>query len=135
MRRYRTLGDLHSQFRSLYKNYMSVTQAISIFCVVVNMYQAVVLGSMRAFVLALVLALGLTQFLEVNAEVYHTSSEALRKWQCIDRRNVPLSFAKFLKSCKFLGIPVGSFFYVDRGLVLTVLSIMLNTSATLILTK
>ena len=135
MIRYRTLGVLQSQFRRLYKNYMSVTQTISIFCVVVNLYQAVLLGSMRAFVLALVVGLGLTQFLEVMAGVYHTSSEALREWKRADRRNVPAWFPKFLKSCKFLCIPVGSFFYVDKILVLTVLSIILNTSASLILTK
>lgn len=134
MRTYRVLGVLDKQFSNLYEHYMSQIQTAAVFCVVLNMYQAVVGGSVRSLVIAIGVALGFIQFLEATAEVHHTSTDLLEEWKRVSRRKVPLWFPRSLKSCRHLHVPVGSFFYVDRGLVLTVLSIMLNTSASVIIT-
>ena len=131
---YRVLGVLQQRFTMLYEHYMSQIQTAMVFCVVLNMFQAVVGGNLRSLVIALLVALGLVQFLEATAEVYHTSMDVLKEWRRVSKREVPVWFPRFLKSCRHLCVPVGSFFYVDRGLVLTVLSIMLNTSASLIIT-
>ena len=130
---YRALGVLHRQFSSFYENYMSQAQAAAIFCVVLKTYQSVVAGNVRSLVLALGVALGFIQFQLATAQVYHTSSDVLEKWKRISSKEVPIWFPRFVRSCRHLCVPVGSFFYVDRGLVLTVLSIMLNASASLII--
>ena len=113
---------------------MSNIQSVTIFCVVLNAYLAVVGGSVRSLVLALGFAYSFVQLLEATAEVYHTSSDVLHEWRRVNRGDLPLWFPRFWKSCTFLYIPVGRFFYVDRGLVLTVLAIMLDNSASVILT-
>ena len=130
----RALGALQKQFARFYGNYMSAAQTIAIVCVVLNMYQAVVGVSIRSLVVALVVGYGFVQLLEATAEVHQTSSDVLEEWRKVSRRDVPVWFPRFLKSCPCLSIPVGSFFYVDRGLILTFLSITLNNSASLILT-
>ena len=133
-RTHRSLQVLQQQFASFYGNFMSALQAIGIWCVVLNTYVAVVGGSVHALVLAVGMAYGFVQLLEATAEVYHTSSDVLHEWRRVNRRDLPLWFPRFQKSCRLLYVPIGRFFYVDRGLVLTVLSIMLNNSASLILT-
>ena len=134
-RTYRTLGVLQRQFATFYQNFMSLTQAAAIFFVVLNTYQAVVGGNVRALVLASGVAYGFIQFVKSAAQVYHESTDVLQEWRCINRSELPLWSHRFLKSCNFLCVPVGRFFYVDRGLVLTVLSIILDNSANLILAK
>ena len=133
-RTHTSLGVLEMEFTSFYGSYMAATQTIFTFCVVLNAYQAVDGGSIRSLVIALGIAFGYVQFVEVTAEVYHASVDVLEAWRRVGRRDVPEWFPAYLRSCRFLYIPVGSFFYVDRGLVLTVLSVMLNTSASLIIT-
>ena len=131
---HRSLHVLQKQFASFYGNYMSAIQTSAIFGVVLNSYMAVVGGSVRSLVLAVGLAYGFVQLLEATAEVYHTSSGVLHEWSRVNRRDLPLWFPQFLKSCRFLCVPIGRFFYVDKRLVLTVLAIMLDNSASLILT-
>ena len=133
-RTHRSFQLLQKQFASFYGNYMSFTQTSAIYVVVVNTYLAVVGGSVRSLVLAVGMAYGVVQFLEAMAEVCHTSSDLLHEWRRVSRADLPLWFPRFHKSCRFLYIPVGRFFYVDRGLVLTVLAIMLDNSASVILT-
>ena len=113
---------------------MTVLQTIGIFAVVLNMYLAVVGRSVRSLVLGLAQVYSIVQLLEDTAEVYHTSSDVLHQWRGVNTRDLPQWFPQFWKSCRFLCIPVGRFFFVDRGLVLTYLSITLDNSASLILT-
>ena len=132
-RDYRALTVLQAHYAGFYMHYISIIQTASIFAVVFNTYKAVILGSVRALLLALTVCMGHIQFIEATAQVYDTSSDVLKKWRHVRRRDVPLWFPRFLKSCRIVYVPVGSFFYIDRGLVLTVLSIMLNAATTLIL--
>ena len=133
-RTHRSLQMLQQQFASYYGNVMVALQGVGIWCVVLNTYIAVVGGSLRSLVLVLAIVSGYVQVLQVTAEVYQTSSDIMQEWKGVKREDLPLWFPRFWKSCKVLYIPVGSFFYVDMGLVLTVLSIMLVNSANLILT-
>ena len=114
-------------------HYISLIQTASIFAVVFNTYKAVILGSVRALLLALTVCMGHIQFIEATAQVYDTSSDVLRNWRHVRRRDVPPWFPRYLRSCRIVYVPVGSFFYIDRGLVLTVLSIITNGATSLIL--
>ena len=132
-KKYRSLTVLQAHFAVLFRHYVSILQTASIFCVVTNTYQAVVGGSVRSLLLALTVFFGHMQFLEATARVHHTSADVLLEWRRVHRRKLPLWFPRFLRSCRHVSIPVGSFFYIDRGLVLTILSIVTNASASLIL--
>ena len=114
-------------------HYIALIQTASIFAITFNTYQAVVGGSVRSLLLALAVTFGHVQFIQATAQVYDKSTDVLRSWRHVGRRDVPVWFPRFLKSCKNVYVPVGRFFHIDRGLVLTVLSIITNASSSLIL--
>ena len=134
-RDYRSLSIMQAHFAGLFRHYISILQTAAIFCVVTNTYQAVVRENFRSLLLALAVFFGEIQFIHATAQVHHTSTSVLHRWRQMQRRDVPHWFPKFLKSCRKVSVPVGSFFYIDRGLLLTVLSIVTNASASLIVTK
>ena len=107
----------------------------AMYAVTFNAYQAVMEGSFRGLVLALAITFGYVQYIEATARVYDTSTEVLRKWREMSRSDVPVWFPRFLRSCRNVYVPIGTFFYTDRGLVLTALSIITDASSSLILAK
>ena len=134
-RDYRSLSVLRAHFAGLFRHYVSIIQLAGISCVVTNTYQAVVTGSLRSLVLALAVFYGHIQFVERTAQVHDMSANVLLRWRRVGKGHVPLWFPRFLKSCKNVSVPVGNFFYIDRGLVLTILSVVTDSSASLILAK
>ena len=132
-RDYRALTVLQAHYAGLYMHYISVIQTASIFAVVFYTYVAVIRNNVRALIVALAVCFGHIQFIEATAKVHETSSDVLRRWRHVRRRDVPPWFPRYLKSCRIVYVPVGSFFYIDRGLVLTVLSIITNGATSLIL--
>ena len=133
MRDYRTLAVLQANFAGFFKHYIFVLQMASIFSVVKNAYQAVVGGSPRSLLLAFAVFFGRIKFIEVTEHVHDNSANLLLRWKRMSSGHVPFWFPKFLKSCRHVCVPVGSFFYIDRGLALTIFSIVTNASASLIL--
>ena len=131
-RQYRALGVLQAHFAALNQHYMPLIQTAGIFSVVYNTYKAVIGGSSRSLILAAAVCLAHIQMIEATAKVYDTSGKVLTKWRFLHRREVPLWFPRFLKSCKNMCVPVGTFFHVDKRLVLTYMSIVMNASASLI---
>ena len=130
---YRAMGVLQAHFAALYRHYISVVQTTSIFCVFFDTYQAVTRGSIRSILLSFAVCFGHIQFIQATAQVYDNSCGALKSWKLQHRRDLPPGFSRFLKSCRNLSVPMGNSFFVDRRLVLTVLAIMTNASASLIL--
>ena len=132
-RNYRELTVLQAHYAGFYKHYIGFIQAASILGVSFYTYVAVIRGSVQPLLVALATSFGHTQLIKSTAQVYETSSDVLRRWRQVHRRDVPLWFPRYLKSCRIVYVPIGSFFYMDRGLVLTVLSMMTNGATTLIL--
>ena len=130
---FRALGVLQAHYAALYMHYIALIQTASMYAVTFNAYQAVMEGSIRALLLALAITFGHVQFIEATAKVYDTSNDVLKKWRNVGRKNVPVWFPRFLRSCRNVYVPVGTFFYIDRALVLTVLSIITDASSSLIL--
>ena len=128
-----SFGYPPSLYAAFYKHYISFVQTASILGVSFYTYVAVVRGGLQPLLIALAVSFGHVQLIELTAKVYETSSDVLRSWRQVSPRDVPLWFPRFLKSCRIVYVPVGSFFYIDRGLVLTVLSMMTNGAMTLIL--
>ena len=96
-------------------------------------YQAVVGGSVRGLFLTLAETFAVVQFIQASAGVCDTSLDVLNQWKHVGRQDVPVWFGRFLKSCRNMHIPAAGFFYIDRGLVLTTLSVMTDAASSLIL--
>ena len=133
VKNYRALAVLQANYASIYRHWMSIMELANVVVVILNVYQAVIVRSYRALVLAFTVGTGFCWTLKQLAGVYEASRDVLfsaqRRTQDIQKWG-----RKFLRSCRPINIPVGSFFYVDRPLILTVLSIVINSSASLILT-
>ena len=73
--------------------------------------------------------------------MHHESVALLTQWKSLfgGSRNGVIGkgpwFRRYLRSCRPVDVPVGSFFYVDKGLILTSLSIVTNNAASLVLAK
>ena len=130
---YRALQVLQANFDAIYRSYNTFQQMMTISVAVLAMYQAVKFRSLRALILAVASGVGRCWYLKHSAMVYETSRDVLIKWK--QGKSQGPWFRRFLKSCRVVSIPVGTFFYVDRRLILTTISIILNTCASLILTK
>ena len=131
---YRSLAVLQANYASVYCHWIPTMQLVNFVTVILNLYLAVVGRNIRAFVLAFTVGTGFCWTLKQLAGVYEASMNVLGSWER-RREFVHKLGQKFLKSCRPISIPVGSFFFVDRQLILTVLSIIINSAATLILTK
>ena len=110
---YRALAVLQAHYASLYRHYIALILTGAKFAVTFNTYQAVVGDSVRALLLALTLTFGLVQFIHATALVFDTSADVLNGWRKVARRDVPVWFPRFLRSCREVYIPAGSFFYID----------------------
>ena len=132
-RDYRSLAVLRAHFAGLFRHYVSFNQLSATLGVVIHTYQAVVTGSLRSLIISLVVFYGHILYLNVSAEVHDASANALLQWRRVGKGHVPLWFPRFLKSCKNVSVPMGNFFYIDRGLVLTYMSVVAHNSASLIL--
>ena len=132
-RQRRALDILQAHFSQLYSTYMLGLEMFAITTVVLNLYMAVEFHSGRPLVMAMGSTVtywwGMLEF----AWVYETSREVMTAWKRSQHVQDSLWFRKFLRSCKPIRIPLGSFFYIDRGVVLTIMSIIVNSSASLIL--
>ncbi|CAG7821480.1 unnamed protein product [Allacma fusca] len=97
-------------------------------------YCAVRLTGTRA-VHQLVVAVFCTTFLiniwDNMGKLSEISSEIIQSWKGMD--GGAMWFKKYLKSLQPIRVYIGSFFYADRGIKLTILSILLDQTSSLLL--
>ena len=129
---FRALAVLQTGFAGIYSHWVSVSELLGIILIILNIYQAVVTGSFRALMMALGIGVAFSGFLKQLAQPYEASREALLSWER-ELHRVPKWGKAFHRSCRPIAVPVGTFFFVDKGLTLTVLSIVVNNSASLVL--
>ena len=138
-KRYRAFSVLGAHFASLYGSWMIFIQVGMLTYMILNIYQAVAFERWQSLALALAGGSCIRYFLGQAAQVHEQSLALLGDWtrKCGVRRNndEAQGFRRFLRSCRTVNVPVGSLFHVDRGLILTSLSIITNTSASLVLGK
>ena len=138
-RRYKAFSVLNAHFTSLYGGWMVLIQVGMLTYMILNIYQAVAFDRWQSLVLALTGGSCVRYFLGQTAQVHEQSAALLSDWarKCGKQRNGREAgwFRRFLRSCKEVHVPIGSYFYVDRNLMLTSLSIIMNTSASLVLSK
>ena len=127
----RALTVLQAEYGSVYRHWVILKELLDIIVMILNIYRAAVMGNYRAMVLVFAVGAIFAWLLQQLAGVYEEWKLVLHSWRKV--RRVRKWGRMFLKSCRPVGIPVGSFFYVDRGFMLTVLSIVVYNSASLIL--
>ena len=72
----------------------------------------------------------LLHFVRARGNVYEESRETLESWKRLEYKSK--YFAKYRRFCRPLRIKFGRFFYAERILLLTVLSIVLVQSTNLV---
>ena len=136
-RRYKEFSVLGAHFAPLYGSWMIFIQLGMLTYMILNIYQAVAFDRWQSLLLALAGGSCIRYFLGQAAQVHEQSLAVLREWtrKCGVRRNIDEAqwFRRFLRSFRTVNVPVGGLFFVDRGLMLTSLSIITNTSASLVL--
>ena len=100
-----------------------------------NLYVAVKLGSLRSLFVAVGVFTAFTSFWRVLGDVNETSTGLLMDWRRSEATKKPVWLPRFLRSCRPINIPLGSFFYVDRGFVLTFACTVVDAAASLILAE
>ena len=134
-RQHRALDVLQAHFSQLYSTYMLGLEMFAITTAVLNLYMAVEFHSFRPLIMAIGSSAtywwGMMEF----AEVHETSRGMMEAWRRSEHVQDDVWFRKFIHSCKPIRIPLGSFFYIDRGVILTIMSIIISSSASLILAK
>ena len=130
---HRALQVLQANFSQLYPTYLLAIELYALSIVVVNLYMAVQFHSVPALILAVghvaAYCWGMGEF----AAVHETCVSSMEAWSRSKHVERNIWFRKFLRSCKPVRIPLSSFFYIDRGFVLTVMSIMIDSTANLII--
>ena len=134
-RQHRALDVLQANFAQLYPTYMLGIEVFIVSTVVLNLYMAVEFHAVRPLILAVGCAGAFCWGYGVFSSVHETSKSIMEAWSRSEHVQRSIWFRKFLRSCKPIRIPVGSLFYIDRGLVLTVMSIMVQSAASLILAE
>lgn len=129
---YMHLQVSQASFSVIYGQWFWGMQIWAVSSVVLNFYQAVVLSSFRSLVLATTISIAYSWLLGHAAKVHDSSHELIIVARGLLTKRKKL-YARLLKSSRPLSVPLGHFFHIDRGLVLTTMAIMVNNSATLIL--
>ena len=128
---YRAVAILMANYAAVYRHWMWVMEVMNFVVVILNIYQAVILENYRALVLAFAVGTGFCWTIKQLAKVNEASVGVLYSWERKIHK-LPRDGRMFLKSCRPVSIPIGGFFHVDRGLILTVLSVVIDTSVSLI---
>ena len=134
-RQHRALDVLQANFTQLYPKFVLGMELFVVTIAVCNLYMAVEFHSVRALVMAVGCTVTFCWGMGEFAAVYETSKKTIDVWKGSEHVRKSLWFRKFLSSCNPIRVPLGSLFYIDRGFALTVLSIIIQCAASLILAK
>jgi hypothetical protein len=124
------LTVLQNNFTAVFGLYPLGLVNTGIFVVSVNIFMAVVMGSGRAVVLATIILILTNVFVSRFAQVHSRSEEAIASWKF---QHCPRWFSKFQESARPVRINMGSFFFIDETLVLTIISIIATNATNMIL--
>ena len=113
--------------------YILTLEVLGIVTVVVNATFTVTHHSPRAAAISTTLLILTLHSYKNFGNVYEESSKSLRRWSS---SMVPAksAFSKFCRAYRPLRVRIGRFYYADRSLMLTILSIILVNTANLALT-
>lgn len=106
---YRAVAVLMANYAAIYRHWTLTMELMCLVVMVLNIYQAVIFGHYRAFVLVFAIGMGLSWIIKEEAKVYDASREVLDSWEQ-KMHTLPKEGRMFLKSCRPVSIPLGSIF-------------------------
>ncbi|CAG7730401.1 unnamed protein product [Allacma fusca] len=131
---YRKLSLLQTCFNKVYGTWVLGCEAGLIWVVVINIFIMVVFGTVRSFVNTFITSWMFLQLFKMLGQVHDLSKEILWSWKGAPAQNHTIASTKCIAAFRPLHVSVGSFYFADKSLFLTILSIILTSSANLILT-
>ena len=126
------MSVLAQHFNSIYGTFMLTLELLLIVAVVVNTTFAVLLGSPRSLVIASTLFVIVIYAYKAYGSVYEESRETWESWQRGGINNA--WFRRYCKAYRPPRVALGTFFYADKSLTLTILSVVLNNTVSMALT-
>lgn len=136
MREARRIELLLNEYGQMFGRSIFYGEVVQVFIVIFSSYASVRssgVSSLRSLTVAVALSWVGQQWLGKLADVYEGSRITLESWKDAGNLHDRL-FRRFLKATKPMRVNVGGFFYADRMLVLTVGGIMLQNTASLLIT-
>ena len=133
-KRHRAIALLVKSNGDLYKHVLTSFQLFIVMIVTLNSYRGISLKVRQSLFFAVTFLLGHVWSHSYMADMNEMSLEMLRK-QRGRLGNVPLWFRRFLSSCRPFNVQIGNFFFVDRGLIITIVSTIIDNTVTLLLLK
>ncbi|CAG7817817.1 unnamed protein product, partial [Allacma fusca] len=133
-REFHRLQIIHGFYNKLWSTSNACVEVVTLAASSLTFYLAVRLSGARS-AHQLIVAAFATSFLiniwENMGQTYEISSEVLQSWTVM--KGSTLWFKKYLRSVKPIRVIIGTFFYADRQIKLTIFSIILNQTLSLLL--
>lgn len=122
---------MQAVYNSVSIGFTAVVQILGIVSSVMNLFEAVVYSTLKGLSVGLLtVVVTFILFNQTMAGVYEESERARKSWGTICYK----WFVKFHRSARNVSCNVGSFYYVDKQLFLTLLNIIASNTANLVLT-
>ena len=132
---YRTTQILHKKANYVYAIILPGHKILFLLACIRSIYGAMKIQSGVRVLLAIVASLILVYLrvtFKILSQFFDLSRECLHAWK---RSTQDGCFKRSLKSCQPLKMQIGSFYYVDRGMVLTLFSIIVDSTVSLLLSS
>ncbi|CAG7786856.1 unnamed protein product [Allacma fusca] len=126
---YHELSILQQIFNASYSYWALGAQTfLTVFCIA-NIFQAGALQNPRGLLNAMFQMFLIKLIFKHLAQIYESSAPTLESWR---ETKGSVWFQKYLRACKPLRVVVGSFYYADNTLILTMISVISANAASMI---
>ena len=129
-RLHRELYIMQTTWNDMFGTWGFVVEVIAILSSTLNLFQAVVYSSFKGLSVGLLTMVVAFILFGLMADVYEESQGPRKSWSTVRVK----WFVKFSRSARPLAVNVGSFYFADRQLLLTLLNIITSNTANLVLT-
>ncbi|CAG7724356.1 unnamed protein product, partial [Allacma fusca] len=128
---YMKLTILTTVFNMMFSRWLMILEVMIIIAIVVHLFLSIVIGQLRVLILAMFGILIIVFLFSSCGDVNELATKTLNAWKLLLYQR---EFRKFHRSCRPWRISLGGFYFVDKALVLTILSIISQQTWNLILT-
>ncbi|CAG7676108.1 unnamed protein product [Allacma fusca] len=126
---YHELSILQSIFNASYSFWALGAQTfLTVFCIS-NIFQAGALHNIRGIIAGLIQVILIKVIFKHLATIYESSAQTVQSWE---KTSGTLFFKKFTRACQPFRVVVGSFYFADYTLILTMIAIISTNSASMI---
>ncbi|CAG7787057.1 unnamed protein product [Allacma fusca] len=128
---YMKLTVLTTIFNTIFSPWLMTIEVMFINAIVANLFLAIVVGQVRFLIIGMLCVVNVVFLFSSCGDVYEQALKTLDSWMLLLHRR---EFRKFYRSCLPWRISLGGFYFVDKALVLTILSVVVHQTLNLLLT-